>query len=55
MNSLSLEDLDLDDLDVEPVGLGDADVTLETLTTGQGMTEIGASCAICGSCSCCCG
>ena len=47
--------LDLDDLLVESVDFaGNADApSLETLTTGQGMTEIGASCGICGSSSCC--
>lgn len=47
--------LRLDDLLVESVDFADTGeaASLETLTTGQGMTEIGASCAICGSSSCC--
>ncbi|MFI6498962.1 thiomuracin/GE37468 family thiazolyl RiPP peptide [Nonomuraea typhae] len=49
MRSLSLDDLTVEGVEFAETPGG---VSLETLTTGHGMTEIGASCAICGSSSC---
>jgi len=57
LTALELNDLELDALDFESVG---NEKGLESLTTGHGMVEIGASvgdtacCSCCLVCCCCC-
>ena len=45
--------LDLDDLPVDVFELADHGLTVESLTAGHGMPELGASNCVCGSCCCC--
>ncbi|RNL84184.1 thiomuracin/GE37468 family thiazolyl RiPP peptide [Halostreptopolyspora alba] len=47
--NLELDDLQVDGLEL-PTGDG---ASLETMTTGQGLTEMGASDCGCWCCSCC--
>lgn len=50
LSNLELDDLELDSLDIESV---EREKGLESLTTGHGMVEIGASYGDTACCSCC--
>jgi hypothetical protein len=47
-------DFDLDDLPVDVFDLDDRGLSVESLTAGHGMAELGASCSSCSPCTCIC-